>query len=138
MTFAEGVLRLVRTGSRTGPLLEPAAGPAEGEPVLAPGDPALLPGDPALLPAALAEAATSSAAELSAVEPGFCDIEAAFALVEAGLASRIVLAGFRSWPGLLWRAYQLAEGTDVLILPTVVRSGGLVDIVITRDRPVDG
>jgi hypothetical protein len=131
MTFAEGVLRLVRTGSRTDPPVEPRDAPVEAEPDS-------VPGDPALMPAALAEAAASAAVELSAVEPGFSDIEAAFAMVEAGLASRIVLAGFRSWPGLLWRAYKLAEGTDVLILPTVVRSGGLVDIVITRDRPIDG
>lgn len=75
-------------------------------------------------------------AELSPFEPGFADIEAAVALVETGLATRVVLTGFQSWPGLLWQAYQLAEASNVLILPTVVRPGGRVDIVIARDaRP---
>lgn len=77
-------------------------------------------------------------AALSRLEPGFSDIEAAVALVEAGLASRVMLAGFPSWPGLLWQAYQLAEDANVLILPTVVRPGGKVDIVITRDHAADG
>ena len=72
------------------------------------------------------------------LEPGFSDIEAAVGLVQAGIASRVVLAGFRSWPGLLWRAYQLAEATDVMILPTVVRPGGKVDIVITRNTAANG
>ncbi len=66
---------------------------------------------------------------------GFADIEAAVALVEAGVASRVVIACFPSGPGLLWRAYQLAEEANVLILPTVVRPGGQVDIVVTRVRP---
>ncbi len=68
-------------------------------------------------------------------EPGFADIEAAVELVSAGLARRIVLSNFPSWPGLLWRAYQLAEEANVLILPTVVRPGGRVDIVVTRESP---
>jgi len=72
--------------------------------------------------------------ELASATPGFADIEAAVRMVEAGSASRVVIAGFPSWPGLLWRAYQLAEQADVLILPTVVRPGGHVDIVVTRDR----
>jgi hypothetical protein len=38
---------------------------------------------------------------------------------------------------LLWRAYQLADAAKVVILPTVVRPGGLVDIVITRDSATD-
>jgi hypothetical protein len=65
------------------------------------------------------------------------DLEAAVELVSAGLATRVVLSGFPSWPGLLWRAYQLAETTGVLILPTVVRPGGKVDIVVTRDNAAD-
>ena len=77
-------------------------------------------------------------AALSRLEPGFSDIEAAVALVECGLASRIVLTGFPCWPGLLWQAYQLAEAADVLILPTVVRPGGRVDIVIARETRTDG
>lgn len=71
-------------------------------------------------------------------EPGIADLEAAVGLVSSGLATRVILTGFPSWPGLLWRAYQLAESTDVLILPTVVRPGGRVDIVITRGTAADG
>lgn len=110
------------------------------------------PAAPAALAAELAEveAATGSfaleiaaesdpsadSAGLSPLEPGFSDIEAAVALVESGLATRVILTGFPSWPGLLWQAYQLAEAANVLILPTVVRPGGRVDIVIARDtRP---
>ena len=87
-----------------------------------------------------AEVAVSAeaGANLSLTEPGLPDLQAAVAMVEAGVASRVVLAGFPSWPGLLWRAYQLAEGTGVLILPTVVRPGGKVDIVITRDTATNG
>ena len=55
-----------------------------------------------------------------------------------GLAKHVTLVGFPSWPGLLWRAYQLADAADVLIIPTVARPGGRVDIVVTRDRPIDG
>jgi hypothetical protein len=71
-------------------------------------------------------------------EPGLGDLEAAVGLVSAGLATRVVLAGFPSWPGLLWHAYRLAESADVLILPTVVCPGGRVDIVITRDSSANG
>ncbi len=75
--------------------------------------------------------------------PGMADLEAAVGLVSAGLATRVVLTGFLSWPGLLWHAYRLAESADVLILPTlargsVVRPGGRVDIVITRDLAANG
>jgi hypothetical protein len=70
--------------------------------------------------------------------PGLDDLEAAVALVQAGLASRVILTGFPSWPGLLWRAYQLAGETGVQILPTVVRPGGHVDIVISRADEVHG
>jgi hypothetical protein len=72
------------------------------------------------------------------LRPGFADLEAAVALVEAGLATRVVLAGFPSWPGLLYQARELAEWAGVQVLPTVVRPGGLVDIVILRDTSVDG
>ena len=71
-------------------------------------------------------------------EPGLADLEAAVGLVSAGLATRVVLSGFPSWPGLLWRAYQLAADSDVLILPTVVRPGGRVDIVVTRNSAAHG
>ena len=81
---------------------------------------------------------TSPAEESSDHEPGLADLEAAVWLVSAGLATRVVLTGFLSWPGLLWHAYRLAESADVLVLPSVVRRsvvrpGGRVDIVITRD-----
>jgi len=85
----------------------------------------------------LAGAALLVAREPQIAEPGLGDLEAAVAMVEAGVATRIILAGFRSWPGLLWRAYQLAEEANVTILPTVVRPGGLVDIVIVRDPGAD-
>lgn len=77
-------------------------------------------------------------AESHEFEPGLQDLEAAVALVSAGLAKRVVLSGFQSWPGLLWRAYQLAESAGVVILPTVVRPGGRVDIVITRETSLHG
>jgi len=99
------------------PSVEPASLPAE--PVLA--------APPADYPDAPAEH-----------EPGLGDLEAAVGLVSAGLATRVVLTGFPSWPGLLWHAYRLAESADVLILPTVVRPGGRVDIVITRDSSANG
>jgi hypothetical protein len=76
--------------------------------------------------------------ESSEHEPGLGDLEAAVGLVSAGLATRVVLTGFPSWPGLLWHAYRLAESANVLILPTVVRPGGRVDIVITRDQSANG
>ena len=85
-----------------------------------------------------AELAAEAAQALQEYEPGLADLEAAVSLVSAGLATRVTLSGFPSWPGLLWRAYQLAETTGVLILPTVVRPGGKVDIVITRDSAADG
>ena len=84
------------------------------------------------------DAALEVVAEAREYEPGIADLEAAVGLVSSGLANRVILTGFPSWPGLLWRAYQLAESTDVLILPTVVRPGGRVDIVITRGAPADG
>ncbi len=66
-------------------------------------------------------------------ESGFADIEAAVTMVSSGLTKRVVLTAFPSWPGLLWRAYELADEANVLILPTVVRPGGLVDIVVTSE-----
>lgn len=121
MTFTEGMLRLVRAGIRVdrGVEAETVAAPAAG---------------PAALPALELPA---EAIELSVEEAGLADIEAAVELVAAGVATRIVLSGFPSWPGLLWQAYQLAEGADVLILPSVSGPGGRVDIVIARDATAD-
>jgi hypothetical protein len=122
VTFADNVLQLVRPGVRRRSW-EAADEPAradEAEPHEA----------VALDPA---EYDDSPDRELNEYEPGLGDLEAAVALVASGLANRVVLTGFPSWPGLLWRAYQLAESAGVLILPTVVRPGGKVDIVITRE-----
>lgn len=164
MTFTDGVLRLVRAGTRVDPEGGRAAARSSGYPDSdasdASGDDATgllrvaalespismsaataqtdAPDDRASV-GPLTEADTpGSAVEPSMLEPGFADIEAAVALVETGLASRVVLSGFPSWPGLLWQAYQLAESANVLILPTVVRPGGRVDIVITRDQTENG
>jgi hypothetical protein len=84
--------------------------------------------------------ATESAepAGLPATGPGVADIQAAVIMVERGLADRIVLAGFPSWPGLLWQAYQLAEAANLQILPTIVHPGGTVDIVIERVAETNG
>jgi hypothetical protein len=84
------------------------------------------------------ELALGSAAAAETYEPGLADLEAAVGLVSAGLATRVVLSGFPSWPGLLWRAYQLADTSGLLIIPTVVRPGGRVDIVITRELAEHG
>jgi hypothetical protein len=114
------------------PLLEPArsAAAAADAPVL----------EAPVLEAARSgsEPADGDAPGLPEFEPGLADLEAAVGLVSAGLATRVVLAGFQSWPGLLWRAYQLADTTGVLILPSVVRPGGKVDIVVTRDTAANG
>ena len=149
MTFADSVLHLVRARARidswTGPN---SAGPEVEVPDPDATDLGAVDGLFAAYQAAadaLAEAQTMAsgdaaevARELHRFEPGLSDLEAAVGLVSSGLAKRVVLSGFKSWPGLLWRAYQLAETTDVLILPTVVRPGGKVDIVITRDAGLNG
>lgn len=149
MTFADSVLHLVRAGARIDPWGGPeAAGPAERASSI-PED--LLAGETAGSAASFAQSqasgetpdieadvAADAAQSLQEYEPGLADLEAAVGLVSAGLATRVILSGFQSWPGLLWRAYQLADTTDVLILPTVVRPGGKVDIVITRDTAANG
>jgi len=125
VTFADSVLHLVLAGAR----IDTPAGTDAAD---SPEAPAEVPTD---VPAG---DIAQSAQTLDDYEPGLADLEAAVELVSAGLATRVVLSGFPSWPGLLWRAYQLAETTGVLILPTVVRPGGKVDIVITRDSAADG
>jgi hypothetical protein len=151
VTFAESVLHLVRAGARIDSWSDSdeADSPRVAEPVGAPT--AALAGavaglDGTAVSSATLEEAGRLEAELAAqadgalheYEPGLADLEAAVGLVSAGLATRVILSGFPSWPGLLWRAYQLADTTDVLILPTVVRPGGKVDIVITRDTAANG
>ncbi len=151
MTFADGVLRLVRIGARIDSVdveslglsadsLDQAASTATESPSAG-----SLASPLAELAEALGQAvwtedeeSAASVLEHARTQPGLDDLEAAVALVQAGLASRVVLAGFPSWPGLLWRAYRLAEAADVLILPTVVGPGGRVDIVIARGAPPDG
>jgi hypothetical protein len=148
VTFADSVLHLVRAGAR----IDSRRGSQETDSSDAA---AALPADPLVgaeavsvasqepgfmdieLVAQAAQAAQADQAEQE-FEPALGDLEAAVALVSAGLATRVVLSNFTSWPGLLWRAYQLAETEGVLILPTVVRPGGRVDIVITRDVAANG
>ena len=142
MTFADGVLKLVRAGARIEVRNEPPVHAedddlAEAIRFAAEVLPLEFPTGRTTEGYPDEPAPRESDANLSPTEPGLADLEAAVAMVEAGVATRIVLAGFPSWPGLLWRAYQLADATHVVILPTVVRPGGLVDIVITRDFGAD-
>lgn len=126
VTFADSVLQLVRSGVR-GQLGADHAVVAEPLEEAEPQDAGKLELDE------LEDADPAEDREPADYEPGLGDLEAAVALVVGGLANRVVLTGFPSWPGLLWRAYQLADVAGVLILPTVVRPGGKVDIVITRE-----
>lgn len=143
MTFADGVLRLVRIGARIDTVDAEGLGlPADGfdragaQAVRS--ATAQLPASPLAETAVAGRAVPSDSVDLAEAQLGLDDLEAAVALVAAGLATRVVLAGFPSWPGLLWRAYELADAADVLILPTVVRPGGKVDIVITGNAPANG
>jgi hypothetical protein len=153
VTFADSVLHLVRAGaridSRGGPggadsaaALVALPTPLSADEAVELATTAAAEAAPARLaefdPAAEAVLAGQAAGALEEYEPGLADLEAAVSLVSTGIATRVVLAGFPSWPGLLWRAYQLADATGVLILPTVVRSGGRVDIAITRDIAANG
>ena len=124
MAFGASVLRLVLGEPRT---IDDDPAPAVAEPLEAADAIDIAP-----FPAS--DEALRDELELERLkEPGFADIEAAVALVSAGLTKRVVLTSFAAWPGLLWRAYELAEDANVLILPTVVREGGLVDIVVTSE-----
>ena len=142
MTFADSVLHLVRSGGRIDPYSGSRAAAEAVAEMADIADIAELEAEPAEFEPADAgpvELAFDAAeAESHEFEPGLQDLEAAVALVSGGMANRVVLSGFQSWPGLLWQAYQLAETTGVIILPTVVRSGGRVDIVITRDSALHG
>ena len=152
MTFADSVLHLVRAGARidSAPGSRAAAlqdvAPSLSDAVAeetARSDVSSVPARTAaeagfIATELAAEAAAEGSEHLDEYQPGLGDLEAGVGLVSSGLATRVVLAGFPSWPGLLWRAYQLAESADVLIIPTVVRPGGKVDIVITREHATDG
>jgi len=145
VTFADSVLHLVRAGARIDSRRGSEATDSSAAAVALPPDSlvgaeavAVASPEPGFLDIELvAQAAQADHAEHE-FEPGLGDLEAAVGLVSSGLATRVVLSGFQSWPGLLWRAYQLAETEGVLILPTVVRPGGKVDIVITRDNAANG
>lgn len=143
VTFADSVLHLVRAGARIDSQARSDAvdssrshdaGTAQAAALAAP-DTTDAVDEAEILDIELAAAAGEA---LHEYEPGLADLEAAVGLVSAGLASRVILSGFQSWPGLLWRAYKLADTTGVLILPTVVRPGGRVDIVITRETAANG
>ena len=126
MTFIEGVFRLARLGARsetTGPAIAIAV---EREAVEEPLEPIELEFE--------AGADEDPAVE---VDPSFADLLAAVDLVEAGLAAKVTLTGFPTWPGLLWQCREIAGETGLLIVPTTVRSGGRVDIVIARDESPD-
>jgi hypothetical protein len=154
VTFAESVLHLVRAGARIDSWSDPHAADSPADPPAAAATAAatdafagaMASPDATVVSSAALEEAGRLEAEMAAqadgalheYEPGLADLEAAVGLVSAGLATRVILSGFPSWPGLLWRAYQLADTSDVLILPTVVRPGGKVDIVITRDTAANG
>ena len=155
MTFAESVLHLVRAGARIDAWADSDAADSTPSLVVVAAEPAAPIADSGVVQAVATQSDVSAEAMADAgrleadtaacageaahqYEPGLADLEAAVGLVAAGLATRVILSGFPSWPGLLWRAYQLADTTDVLILPTVVRPGGKVDIVITRDTAANG
>lgn len=73
------------------------------------------------------------AAELAPVEPTMADLHAAVALVEAGLATHVVLSGFPSWPGLLWKAQELAREAHVSIVPRAATGDGRVDLEVSGE-----
>jgi hypothetical protein len=89
----------------------------------------------ALTPITRQEPASAELLEVSGAStaPGFADLEAAVELVRAGLASRVILTNFVSWPGLLWQVYQLSVETGLQILATTPRGEGRVDIVVCAE-----
>jgi len=139
MAISRGVLRFVRLGAlsaRDGSRTAPAAAMPSAAASIA-GAPSAEEAPPFDLDALL-DARSPKTIVFAGTEPGFGDIEAAVELVRSGMASRVVLHAFESWPGLLWQSYQLAEAADVVIVPIAVHSGGRVDISVTRNRPIDG
>lgn len=81
--------------------------------------------------------AVLSAEITSPVDPSFLDLEAAVALVASGLATHVTLSGFPSWPGLLWKAHELARDTGVSIMPRSSGGDGRLELEVTRD-PAEG
>ncbi len=134
VTLTKGVLRLVRAGGFAHSAEPDADFEAAGSPDLE----SPRGGSFVIAPEATETGDPASGIETGVYRPGVSDIEAGIAMISAGLATRVVLSGFPSWPGLLWEAYKLAEASGVVILPAVVRPGGRVDIVIERDNAADG
>jgi hypothetical protein len=132
VTFADSVMHLVRSGAR---LDSASRSDATAAPELSAVEERELSGvgsAPADETRSIEALAAETAREIRLFEPGLPNLEAAVELVSTGLANRVVLSGFPSWPGLLVQAYQLADASGVRILPTVVRPGGKVDIVVER------
>jgi hypothetical protein len=146
VTFADSVLHLVRAGARidapadSGTREEARTETAANFAATAPetSEAPRLEDVELALGSAAADETYEPGLGAAEYEPGMGDLEAAVGLVSAGLATRVILSGFPSWPGLLWRAYQLADTSGLLIIPTVVRPGGKVDIVITRELAEHG
>ena len=77
---------------------------------------------------------SSAPAELTAAQASnFGDLEAAAALVSDGLAGRVLLTNVASWPGLLWRAYELARDYGVQILALRTSADGRVDLEVSLE-----
>jgi hypothetical protein len=62
---------------------------------------------------------------------GLSELRAAAVMVAEGQATRVILAGFPTWPGLLTEIERLSRELDLSILPTIVRGGGRVDLVVS-------
>ena len=62
---------------------------------------------------------------------GLSELRAAAFMVAEGEATRVVLTAFPAWPGLLTEIERLSREFDLSILPTIVRGGGRIDIVVS-------
>jgi hypothetical protein len=62
---------------------------------------------------------------------GLSELRAAAVMVAEGQATQVILAGFPTWPGLLTEIECLSRELDLSILPTIVRGGGRVDLVVS-------
>ncbi len=72
-----------------------------------------------------------------ATQIGMSELRAASLMVSQGHATRVVLAAFEVWPGLLTEIERLSAECDLNILPTIVRPGGRIDIEISRPPDPD-
>jgi hypothetical protein len=82
---------------------------------------------------AAGQPSSPSAKPTAAQASNFGDLEAAAALVSNGLAKRVLLANMASWPGLLWRSYELARDYGVQILPIRTGADGRVDLEVSLE-----